>query len=165
MRLLLFLLCIPMFAACGKQTGDTVAEAMIEQSTGADAEIERKDGRVDIQAKGAHMQIAEEGQVLELPAGFPADVYRPDGFRVRHVMDVPTMLMLTGDVQGERAAVFAEARAAMAQQGWTEVRAGKMGAADSALFRKEKREMVMSMMDRDGLVQVSMQLQKPKPKS
>lgn len=162
MRLLPLLLCIPLFAACGKQAGDQAAEAMIERSTGTDAEIERKDGRVDIHAKDAHMQIAEEGQVLELPADFPADVYRPEGFRVRHVMDVPEMLMLTGEADGDRAALFAQARAAMAREGWKEVRAGRMGQADSAMFRKEKREMVMTLMDRNGVVQVSMQLQKPK---
>jgi hypothetical protein len=159
------LLCVPLLAACGKQAGDSVAEAMIERSTGTDAEVERKDGRVDIQAKGAHVQIAEDGHALELPADFPADVYRPEGFRVRHVMDVPEMLMLTGEAQGDRAELFAQARASMAQQGWKEVRAGRMGQADSAMFRKEKREMVMTMMDRNGLVQLSMQLQKPKSKS
>lgn len=165
MRLLPLLLCTTLVAACGQQAGDTVAEAMIERSTGADAEVERKDGHVDIQAKGAHMQIAEEGQVLALPADFPADVFRPEGFRVRHVMDVPTMLMLTGDADGDRAALFAQARAAMVQQGWAEVRAGRMGQADSAMFRKEQRETVMTLMDRNGVVQLSMQLHKPKPKS
>ena len=53
----------------------------------------------------------------------------------------------------------------MAQQGWKEVRAGQMGQADSAMFRKDEREAVMTMMDRGGVVQLSMQLQKPKPKS
>lgn len=156
------LLCIPLLAACGQKAGDATAEAMIENATGADAEITRDGDKVDIQAKDAHMQIAQAGTVLELPADFPVDVYRPHDFRVRQVMAVPRMLMVSGEASGERADLFAQARASMKQQGWTEVRAGKMGQADSAMFRKDGRELVMTFMDANGAVQLALQLQKPK---
>jgi hypothetical protein len=165
MRLFSLLLCLPLITACGKPSGDTVAEAMIERSTGENAEVERSDKQVDIRVKDAHVQIAQAGQVLALPADFPADVYRPDGFRVRHVMNVPRITTVMGEAPGAREALFAQARATMAQQGWKEIRAGQLGTADSAAFRKDGRETVMSFMERDGVVQLSLQLHKPKPGS
>ena len=154
------LLSLPLFAGCQK-SGDAAVEAGAERMAGREVDVKSGKDQVTINAKDAQLQIARDGQGLALPADFPKDVYLPDDFVVGNVLTVPRMLTVSGVTQGNLDDVFAQARASMQQHGWLEKSASQRPQMQTLALKKEDREAVLNLIERDGRVMVSYSLRTP----
>lgn len=169
MRLLILplclLTCLPLFTSChkaGDAAAGTSSDAVAERMAQGDVDVSQGKDRVTIKARDAQLQIARDGEALPMPADFPADVFVPSGLVVRSSMAVPRMLTLSGNVPGTVTDVFAQARAAMQQQGWREKRVQQRPAMHMLSLEKDGREAVINVMEREGAVQVSYSLRTPR---
>lgn len=73
---------------CGKKTAEKEVETAIEQSTNGQADVDIDNNSITINSNGSTYQASEAG--LELPDGFPSDVYVVDGkitFAYTYVQD------------------------------------------------------------------------------
>jgi hypothetical protein len=100
---------------------------------------------------------------LALPDEFPVDVYRPRRYTVNTVLDLGGTSTVSMRAPGQVTSLFADARAAMRAQGWTQVMAAQHSVDNAVLaFEKAQRSATLSFnraQDPDGVI-VSVQLQR-----
>lgn len=121
------------FAASGCQRA---SDAMIERASGGQVAIERDGETVVLKGKDGEMTI-QGGDGLALPKAFPEDVYLPRGYAINSVMDLQGVNVIGLQAPGKVPGLFADAREAMAAQGWKETMA-MQHSADSAMLAFEK---------------------------
>lgn len=135
-------------AGC-QRTADNLAEGAIERASNGKVEVERDGDKTTLKTARGEMTM-QAGESLPLPASFPKDVYLPGDYAVNSVMDLEGVNVLSLRAPGKVPALFADARAAMAAQGWKETMA-MQHSVDNALlaFEKEQRAATLSF-NHDG---------------
>ena len=148
-----FVVALVLLAGC-QRAADGLAEGAIERASNGEVELERDGDKVTLKTEQGQMTM-QAGESLPLPANFPKDVYLPDDYAVNSVMDLEGVNVLSLRAPGKVPALFADARAAMARQGWKETMA-MQHSVDNALlaFEKEQRAATLSFNDdsEDGVV-------------
>ena len=142
-----------------QRAADNLAEGAIERASNGKVDVERDGDKVTVKAEQGAMTM-RTGESLPLPAAFPKDVYLPDDYAVNSVMDLEGVNVLSLRAPGKVPALFADARAAMAAQGWKETMA-MQHSVDNALlaFEKEQRAATLSFNDAgNGDVTLGVQL-------
>ncbi|TWH99378.1 hypothetical protein IP90_03117 [Luteimonas cucumeris] len=162
-RVALALLLAPLLLAGCQKAGDALAEAALEKASGNKVDID-PDGKGGVTLKTEKGEVnINSGDDLPLPKGFPGDLFLPEAYRVESVMEMGGAQVLSLRTQGAVPALYVDARAAMAKQGWKETMA-MQPQADNALvsFEKERRVAMLSFSAEDDDVVVGVQLgQKP----
>lgn len=146
-------------AACGKSAEERIAETAISAASGEKVEVERDGDQLTFKTEQGEMKVAS-GESLQLPDGFPEDVYLPRDYQVRSVLEVSGTQVLSLSTQGKAMELFAEAREAMQASGWKQTMAMQHDANNAMLaFEKDARNAVVSINSgEDGEVQVGLQL-------
>lgn len=112
------------------------ADTMIERASGGQVEIERDGDTVVLKTAEGQMTM-QGGDSLPLPKGFPEDVYLPRGYAINSVMDLEGVNVIGLHAPGKVPGLFADAREAMAAQGWKETMA-MQHSVESAMLAFEK---------------------------
>lgn len=148
-----------LLAGCMKSAQESATEAAISAATGQAVQVDQDGETVTIATGEGAMRISG-GEALTLPADFPEDIYLPDDYRVRSVMDMGGTRVLSLSATGTSAQLFADARDAMARDQWTLGTAMQHETNASMLaFEKDNRAAVLSFVGgKDGDVQIGMQL-------
>jgi hypothetical protein len=147
-------------AACGKSSGERLAEAAIEASTGQKAEVDADGGAVTFKTEQGEMKILS-GDAARLPESFPKDVFLPAEYTVASAMEMPGALVIELDAPGQVNTLFATADKHMLAEGWKQ-RVSMQQTADThvAIYEKENRSATLSLYDNDGKgVKVGVQVQ------
>lgn len=146
-------------AACGKSAEERIAETAISAASGEKVEVERDGDQLTFKTEQGEMKVAS-GESLQLPEGFPEDVYLPRDYQVRSVLEVSGTQVLSLSTQGKAMELFAEAREVMQASGWKQTMAMQHDANNAMLaFEKDARNAVVSINGGEGgEVQVGLQL-------
>lgn len=152
-----------LLGGCARSASEAAAEAAtgaaIAAATGQEVKVEAAGERVTI-GTGEEAIRLRQGAALTLPADFPRDVYLPGDYRIRSVMEMGGTRVLNLSAPGTSGQLFADARAAMAQDRWT-LGTSMQHAGDASMlsFEKDGRVAVLSFVPgTDGDVQIGMQL-------
>lgn len=146
-------------AGCGRSAEEAASEAAIRAATGEHATVERDgDATIISTADGAMRMTA--GIDLALPDSFPGDVYLPDNYRVRSVMELDGADVISVSAPGTMSALFDEASAAMQRQGWKQVMAMQRDSHRMLGFEKGARQARMMLVAaEDDEVMLNLQMQ------
>lgn len=157
-------LCVVAFAACLLSAGcqraaDGLADSAIERASGGQVKVDRDGDVVRLKTPEGEMTV-QGGDSLSLPGTFPDDVYLPAGYAINSVMDLNGISMVNLRAPGRVPGLFADARKAMADQGWSETMAMQHSADSGILaFEKASRGATLAFSDGgDADVAVSVQL-------
>lgn len=149
-RLLALLACTTFCLAGCQRAGDAATEAAIERASGQAVDIDRDGDRVTIATAEGKLQM-QTGESLPLPADFPKDIHLPGDYAVNSVMDMGGTRVLNLNARGQVAALFEEARAGMARQGWKQTMSMQHSADNAMLaFEKDERAAVLSFNRGEG---------------
>lgn len=154
------LLCaLALIAACAKSPEERIAEAAIERATGGRAQVERSGDQVTIKTDAGEVRLSH-GEAAALPAGFPADVPLPAGYKVQSAMEASGAMIVGLTAPGQVAAVSAAATTAMQARDWKRTTAMQQSPDTHILvFEKGNRSAQYSFFnDRQGGVTVGVQL-------
>lgn len=132
-------------AACRESPADAEAEAAIERSAGGKAEIEN--GRHTLSAKTAQGKMTiGGGDDLALPKAFPKDVYLPEGYRVRQVIEMAKATVVTITVPNGSADLIADAESTMQGSGWKRVMSStNANGTGMLIFEKDRRRAALTL--------------------
>ncbi|HEU0153129.1 MAG TPA: hypothetical protein VFQ84_07275 [Arenimonas sp.] len=149
---------------CGRsqdQAAEALAEEALEASTGAEIDIENKDGVNRVTARTEQGELVHSsGENVPLPANFPADVRLPADYAVMSVMTMgpaTSVVMRSPEPMSE---LFTGMRRDQAAGGWKETMS--MQGADGSMlgFEKDGRSLLVNLRDDlDGQTVVSLSLQ------
>lgn len=131
-------------AGCGKSAEEAASEAAIRAATGEHATVERDGDATTISTGDGAMRMTA-GDDLALPDGFPSDVYLPDKYRVRSVMELDGADVISVSAPGTMSSVFDEASATMQRQGWKQVMAMQRDSHRMLGFEKDARQARMML--------------------
>lgn len=131
--------------AC-KKAQDAAVEAAMEKTTGM--KVDKDGNAVTIKTEQGDLKVAtaEEGGSVPLPAGFPSDIYLPDGHKVASAMELGGAQMVNLTTAADMAAVHAAADKAMQDGGWKREMAMQTGDSSSLAYSKDKRQVFYQLM-------------------
>lgn len=139
---LLLAACTAALAVAALLAGCGQAKTAPASSTGGFAAMAR--------ATATHEPLVRT-EPLVLPADFPADVYLPGDYTVGSVLDVDGVRVVSVTADGRVPALFADARTAMAAQGWRQTLSMQHSGDDAmATFEKGARAAVLSFAAQPG---------------
>lgn len=131
------------------------------------ADVTRAEGGVQHDRFGDRFSFDADPAPLvpaTLPADFPADIYRPDDYRLLGNADHDGLRRVQLHADGATVVLGEQARSAMLQQGWRQVMSRQQGDSQRVMaFVKQRRTAVLSF-DRAGLGEVRVGVQwRPQP--
>ena len=140
------LLSLCLLAACGKSP----QEAAVSAASGGKVDMEQDGDKTTVKTDQGTMTFnGESGQAL--PAGFPKDVWLPDGYTVKTSADFGGATILDLQVGQAVAATAAAASAGMDEQNWKQTRSMEQNGQHVFMFEKEGRVATYSVRaDEDG---------------
>lgn len=131
-------------AACRQRSAEASAEAAIERTAGEEAETEGDLRKFTVKTRRGEMTLRSGGD-MALPEGFPEDLYLPEGYRVRQVIDMASATVVTVTVADAPANLIAEAGSAMQGRGWKQTLSSANAKGTGLLiFEKERRRAAMT---------------------
>ena len=150
-KILILTFCLVLAAtltACGCEK---TVEKAIEQSTGGEADVDLDDGSVKVNTNEGSLEIGEE---VDLPSGFPSDIYVIDG--------TITAAMSTGEdtytVSIETTKSVSEAKAKyeseLENDGWDITMTLDIGEGSTIGAEKDNRSVSISIAESDGATTV-----------
>lgn len=153
-----------LLSACGKSeeaASEALAEQALEASTGADIDIENKDGVHRVTASTEQGELVHSsGENVPLPPGFPSDIHLPAGHQVMSVMTMGPATSVVMRSPEPAAEIFSGMRREQLADGWKETMS--MQGADGSMlgFEKDGRSLLVNLRDDlDGQSVVSLSLQ------
>lgn len=153
--------------ACKKSADEALAEAAIKGATGHDVSVDKDGEEVMIKTDDGDMKISG-GQSATLPASFPQDVFLPGKYSVESVVEMNSTQLIALSTEGDVAKLYADARARMEKEGWTQTMAMQGSAHDGLLaYEKGDRKATVSFNAEPDTqtVAVGLQIIGPEPKT
>jgi hypothetical protein len=132
------LACLVTLAGCGKSTQEKVIEKTIEEHTGSPASVQMSEGGIDIKTGQGEVKVAS-GNTVEIPAGFPKDIYVYAGAKVQTSMVMPGGRMLTLETADPVAKVTEAYQKEMTAAGWKQEMAMDSGDSRMLSYSKDKQ--------------------------
>jgi hypothetical protein len=129
--LLITLTCLVALSGCGKSPQEKAIEKSIEASTGSPASVKMSENGIEIKTSKGEIKAASGGDV-EIPAGFPKDIYVYKGAKVLSSMTMPGGQMLTLETADPLARVAEAYQKEMTGAGWKQEMA--MDNGDSRMY-------------------------------
>ena len=135
--------------AC-KKAQDAAVEAAMEKASGM--KVDKDGNAVTIKTEQGDLKVttAEDGGSVPLPAGFPTDIYLPDGHKVASAMELGGAQMVNLTTAADMAAVHAATDKAMQDGGWKREMAMQTGDGSSLAYSKDKRQAFYQLVNADG---------------
>ena len=146
---LLVCMALVFVTACQKKAEEKAAEKAMEKSiekeTGQKAKVEVNKKKIVVEQEGGKAEIAREGSV-ELPEGFPKDIYVYPGAKVLMSFTPKggtTVTLATNDDLSDVAASYKEE---MTKKGWSLETSMKMQQMQMFGYKKGNREVTVQIM-------------------
>lgn len=141
-------------AACGNKVAEKATERAIERSTNQDVDVDLDGDRVAMNVNGVAWQA---GDSVELPDGFPEDVYIIEGtIKVATTIEESNGYAVTIEANIDVAAATSEYEREVANDGWTIEGSAKFGATTTISAKKAERTMIVGIYDVDGKAQIQL---------
>jgi len=145
-------------AGCGKSMEDAATEAAVRAASDGKLEVERDGDRMTFTGEDGSKATVSHGDDLDLPAGFPNDVWRPADYRVRSVVDADGMWMIGMSSDSPVDALRRDAGERMAAQGWKQVMAMEHENGAMLAWEKDERHAALSFGREGDASMISVQL-------
>lgn len=131
--------------AC-KKAQDAAVEAAMEKASGM--KVDKDGNAVTIKTEQGDLKVttAEDGGSVPLPAGFPSDIYLPDGHKVASAMALGGTQMVNLTTAADMAAVHAATDKAMQDGSWKREMEMKTSDGSSLAYSKDKRQVFYQLL-------------------
>src|SRR5690606_28481365 len=151
-----------MVSACGESAEEAAAERTAEAAlaaiTGHDVEIDDDGETISYRTEEGQVTMTG-GSSAQLPGNFPDDVFLPSDYVVESTLAMNDDLFIGLRVRDDVPALYAAAREAMAEEGWSETMAALENNANGLLsFEKDDRVVVLSLAREDDGTTMGLQL-------
>jgi hypothetical protein len=146
---------ILVLSGCGKSPEEKILEEQIEAATGADAEIDLSNERMNISGKTEDGSFSiSSGEGTDVPENFPSDVlvYKPS--KVQATMDMPQGHSLTLSTTDDGKKVQDAYKSEMTSKGWSEQASINMGSRSMLTYKKEDRVAQITISPSDNETQI-----------
>lgn len=158
--LLIAAMLVAALGACRKEAAsDRATEAMIRATTGQDVDVDSAQGTTTIRTPDGEVKIASdpEGGVA-LPAGFPTDLFLPEGARPTSVIEIGGAHVVTMTAPISVAAASSALATRMAAEGWKQEMSMSAEGSTMQAYAKDGRNAVYQLSDEDGKLALSLQV-------
>ena len=140
---------------------EKAVEQQIEMETGDQAKVDISDNGMEITSQDADgVYTYQGGDTAELPDGFPADVYVPDGATVDMVSDSPNGFVVALSTETALPAVVEAYLKEMSSAGWNKMTETEMDGGRMIAYFKGERSVNVGIFDEDGVRGISLSVSK-----
>lgn len=135
--ILITLVCLIALTGCGKRSEERSIEEALEKSSGGKAKVDLSKNKFEIKTAEGKFKMSS-GEGVEIPAGFPKDVYVYAEAKTISSMALPKGNMLVLESKDPAAKVVKAYESKMSDHGWKKEMEMDSGGTSMFVFKKDK---------------------------